>query len=190
MRMDLRKTISVGIIAALAGAMSVGYAGDKGNRGGGFWKAFEPSVDSEENVVVSLATDPTLNPEPACVAVQIGTNLLLDDLNGPDNPGGEVAPVDSVTLFATLDGVQLLNSGNAEYIESVECTTPGVNTSLHDLVNRFVDEGGEIVICPLCWKERKKLGEITEEPPAYGAVKADAFDIHDLFQYADKVISF
>jgi hypothetical protein len=186
--MNLRMILSAGLIAASAGAMSIGHAGDNGNRGDGFWKAFEPSVDGEENVVISLSADPTQNPEPACVAVQIGINLLLDDLNG-DMDGGNVTPVDSVTLFATLDGVQLLNPVNVGDIELAECTTPGVKESLHNLVNRFVAEGGEIVICPLCWKDRKLLGEV-EEPPTYDAVKATPFDIHDLFRYADKIISF
>lgn len=85
MRMDLIKSVSVGLVVALTAAVSVGYAVNSNNRGGGFWRAFESSVDSEETVVISLDAGPTISAEPACVALQIGMNLLMD---GGDIPKG------------------------------------------------------------------------------------------------------
>jgi hypothetical protein len=105
MHIDPKKTLLAGLFLALAAAASVGYAGD--DRGSGFWKPFEPSVDGQEDIVVSLSSDPREDAEPACVALQIGMNLLMNDLNG-DAPGGEVTPADRVVLFATLDGVYLV----------------------------------------------------------------------------------
>ena len=52
-----------------------------------------------------------------------------------------------------------------------------------DSVVKFVDEGGEILVCPLCAITRG----ITPEPPAK---MANAEAIHNLFLYADKVIDF
>ena len=199
MHMELRKIFSAGLIVALTAAMSVGYAGDNGKRGSGFWKAFEPSVDGGENIVISLSTNPTENAEPACVAIQIGMNLLMDDLNDEDDvsvPGGEVTPVDTVILFATLDGVELLVPGNLNPNPDPDndqlCLTKGGYKPLAGLLKKFVKVmGGEVIVCPLCWGERGYSGLPTTPPtpPTYGDI-GDAFDIHNLFLYADKVISF
>lgn len=185
MHIDPQKILSAGLFAVLAATMSVGYAdGDwDDDRKGGFWRALEPSVDREETVVISLASNPLDDPEPACVALQIGMNLLMDDLNGED-PGGKVTPADSVTLFATLDGVELVYEEND--FSSPDCLTPGGYAPLSGLLKKFVEQlGGEVVVCPLCWNVRG----YGETDPTYGIV-ANAFDIHELFLYADKVLGF
>jgi predicted peroxiredoxin len=179
MRIDLKKTLFTGLFVALAAGTSVGYAGS--DRGSGFWKPFEPSVDGPENVVISLGTDPTVDAEPACVALQIGMNLLMDDLNGTE-AGGKVTPADHVVLFATLDGVKLVAS-NSDL--SATCFTPGGQQPLSEILSQFLGRGGDVVVCSLCWNARGYL----ETQLTYGIV-AEASDIHSLFLYADKVIPF
>lgn len=182
MHIDLRRILSATLFAALAVPMSLGYASDDDDRRGGFWKALEPSVDREETVVVSLATDPRENSEAACVALQIAMNLLKSDLNG-DDPGGKVRPVDSLTLFLTLDGVELVAPGSD--FSDTWCVTPGEEKTLSELLGNFANMEADIVVCPLCWKDR-----YPGQTPEYDAIVATAFDIHDLFLYADKVLGF
>ena len=138
------------------------------------------SGDGFENVVISLKTDPTKDSEPACVALQIGMNLLM-------SPGG-AAPADDVTLFVTTGGVELINPDNSIHNRTNPkpvCTTPnGVKTaSLQDLLVGFQGLGGNIMICPLCATSRG----VTE--PTDG-VMGDGGSIHNLFLNADKVITF
>ena len=192
MGINLKKILSIGLAAALATTMSVGFADgdddddDEGSRNKHrVIKALEPSVDTKETIVISLATNPIDDPEPACVALQIGRNLLMNDLNGPIAEGGEVTPADSVTLFATLDGVELVYEKNN--LAEFECLTPGgIIKSLDTVLDEFLGQGGTILICPLCWSEREYNG--TE--PLYDATVASPFDIHDRFLTADKVITF
>lgn len=149
------------------------------------------SGDGYEKVVISLKTDPTKDPEPACVALQIGMNLLM-------SPGGAV-PADDVTLFVTTGGVELVNPHNSIHNRAkpkAVCTTPnGINTaSLQDLVVGFEGMGGSIMVCPLCAISRgfgvldPETGEI-QNPPTNGAM-GDGLSIHNLFLEADKVIDF
>ena len=180
MHIDPKKTLLAGLFLGLAAATSGGYAGD--DRGSGFWKPFEPSVDGQENIVISLSSDPTVDAEPACVALQIGMNLLMDDLNGATD-GGKVTPADRVVLFVTLDGVYLVAPDSN--LSEQKCLTSGGLKPLSGILSQFVTNGGEVVVCPLCWSERGYVGQA----PTYGTV-ADAFDIHSLFLYADKVITF
>lgn len=180
MHIDPKKTLLAGLFLALAAATSGGYAGN--DRGSGFWKPFEPSVDGQENIVVSLSSDPTEDAEPACVALQIAMNLLMDDLNGTA-AGGKVAPADRVVLFATLDGVFLVAPDSD--LTPQQCLTAGGLKPLSGILSQFVGLGGEVVVCPLCWAARGYAGS----PPTYGIV-ASAFDIHSLFLYADKAIAF
>jgi len=172
-----RKMLMAGLVAALATTMSVGYAEDE--------VVLEPSADGEEMIVISLGSNPRKDPEPACVALQIGMNLLMDDLNGA-NDGGEVIPADRVILFATLDGVELVAPDNNFSKKKYNCLTPDGEKPLSGLLSKFVEVmGGEVVVCPLCWAERGYAGTA----PTYGVV-ANAFEIHDLFLTADKVIGF
>lgn len=183
MRNDTKRALITGLFLVLGASASVGYAdNDRHDRRGGKW-AFEPSVDRQETVVVSLSSDPNEDAEPACVALQIAMNLLMDDLNGTE-PGGKVDPADSVTLFVTLDGVELV-APESDF-STTSCLTPDGPRPLSGLLSKFVTQlGGEVVVCPLCWSDRGYRGRL----PTYGIV-ASAFDIHDLFLYADKVLTF
>ena len=139
----------------------------------------DSSGDGAESIVISLHTDPTKDPEPACVALQIGMNLLSKDFG---------KPADDVTMFVTTGGVELVNPHNSIHNRTIPkpvCTTPkGVNTaSLQDLKGGFQKLGGKIVICPLCAMSR----DITK--PTDGKM-ASGKDIHNLFLIADKVITF
>ena len=142
--------------------------------------------DGAENVVISLNTDPTKDPEPACVALQIGMNLLMTDFDG--DGVDDVVAADDVTLFLTTGGVELINPHNSIYNRTkpkTVCTTPsGVNTaSLQALLQGFEMRGGKIMICPLCAASRGITEPTAGEP-------GSAVGIHNLFLYADKVITF
>lgn len=167
------------IAASLAIAGSVSYAAPGGSKGAGGW---EPSADHMESVVISLHTNPLTDPEPACVALQIGINLLMDTIPVAGNPI-PVTPADEVILFTTTDGVELINPEN-DFSEAV-CDTPAgpESRSLNQLLMGFVSLGGEAVACPLCAKRRG----ITD--PTYGFI-GDGVDIHNLFLFGDKVIDF
>jgi hypothetical protein len=105
-------------------------------------------------------------------------NLLM-------SPGG-AAPADDVTLFVTIGGVELINPHNSIYNRTKPksvCTTPDGLASLQDLLTGFQGLGGNVVICPLCATSRG----ITE--PVTGDM-GDGLGIHNLFLYADKVITF
>ena len=179
MHIDPKKTLLAGLFLGLAAATSGGYADS--NRGSGFWKPFEPSVDGQENIVISLSSDPTVDAEPACVALQIGMNLLMDNISGT-----AVTPADRVVLFATLDGVYLVAPDSD--LTAQQCLTAGGPKRLSGILSQFVGLGGEVVVCPLCWSERG-YGGPTPTAPTVGIV-ATALDIHSLFLYADKVIPF
>ena len=138
------------------------------------------SADGEERVVISLKTDPTKDPEPACVALQIGMNLLMSPAGAP--------PADDVTLFLTIGGVELVNPHNSIYNRNkpkIVCTTPdGVKTaSLQDLLTGFEGLGGNVMICPLCADSRGITDTVTGD-------RGTGLTIHNLFPNADKVITF
>jgi hypothetical protein len=184
-------TIAASLVAGLAASVPVGYAAPANGVVANVVENLEPSVDQRESVVVSLATDPQQDPEAACVALQIGMNLLMNDL---DQDGeADAIPADDVTLFVTLDGVYLV-APDLDF-GSTLCTTPKNEKSLADLLQGFQNAGGEVLVCPLCWKDRgygpdpSTTPPTPLTPPASGGV-ANAFDIHELFLYADKVISF
>ena len=119
------------------------------------------STDGLERVVIALKTNPIRDPEAACVALQIGMNLLMSDVNGSD-AGGEVDPADMVTLFPTLDGVEIVSDRMAmrgtlpngkpkPYPAHLYCTTPSGEVPLPELVYGFVNmPNAEVVVCPLC----------------------------------------
>jgi hypothetical protein len=196
MDIDLMR-VFVPVVASLALVAASAATGAPGKSKAGGW---EPSADHVEDVVVSVKTDPLEDPEAACVAIQIGINLLSDDLNG-DDPGGQVTPADDVTLFLTLGGVNVL---------SPEVMTPGddaptcfsfdkdgmpVEPPLHALIDRFWMEGGNIMVCPLCWFSRYMDDGSMPVPPSSSEVAPEELigngaRIHDLFLKADKVIDF
>ena len=113
-------------------------------------------------------------------------NLLMSDLNGDEID--DVVPADDVTLFLTTGGVELVNPHNSIYNRTKPkpvCTTPdGVNTaSLQALLQGFKMRGGKVMICPLCATSRGITEPTAGEP-------GTAVGIHNLFLYADKVITF
>ena len=171
----VRKLILAVVAVTLSITGSVSYAEDRS------------STDGFEQVVISIKSNPLKDPEPSCVAIQIGMNLLMDTVpvNGNNIP---VIKAERVILFPTIDGVELINPDNRinkPKNPKLVCDTPGgENTaSLSQLLNGFVGLGGEIVICPLCADSRGI------DEPTLGA-KGNAEDIHNLFLYADKVIDF
>jgi hypothetical protein len=181
-------SVSLGIAATLSNA------GPGKSNGIGGW---EPSADQKEAIVVSIKTDPTSGEsieeireaaEPACIALQIGTNLLKDMVAVGEN-NIPVTPADGVTLFTTIGGVELINPDADKQVildDETVCFAPypgGMFQSLNQLLEKFVSNGGEIVVCPLCAMSRG----IVPVPPA---TMANAEDIHNLFLYADKVIDF
>lgn len=182
MKINLKKFLFATLFAVAGTALAMGQARADGGKG-------PPVFDEEENIVVSLQTSPFLNAEPACVGVQIATNLLLADVNGPD-PGGEVTPAGSVTLFVTLQGVDAVSprmDGLTEENAPVElyCTTPQGDKLLPDLIAGFVDKGGKILVCPLCWTTR-----YPGATPLFDADVGNGVTVHNLFLEADKVIDF
>jgi sulfur relay (sulfurtransferase) complex TusBCD TusD component (DsrE family) len=142
----------------------------------------QSSMDNAEQIVISIRTDPLK--EPACVALQIGMNLLM-----PVVDEVAVIPADTVTLFLTIDGVELVNPDNQinkRKKPKLDCNTPaGENTaSLAGLLQKFASmPGAGVLICPLCSSSRG----ITE--PTQGK-DATADEINNLFLFAGKVIDF
>ena len=173
------------LVAVMMAAASTAYAAPGTSTGAGGW---EPSADHVESVVISVKTDPLLDPEPACVALQIGMNLLMDSIEVRDSTGEvikiAVTPADEVILFPTIGGVELVDPSNIALHEEL-CLTPGGMKSLHFLMGAFVAMGGEIVSCPLCLMARGI--DFNDVSPG---VVADGVMIHDLFLYADKLIDF
>ena len=200
------KIILTILVSSLGLAASVSNAAPGKSNGAGGW---EPSADQQENIVISLKTDPTAGKtppltdedvaeiekaaEPACVALQIGSNLLSNMVTVGENDI-PVTPADKVVLFTTIGGVEIINPSedNQEILnDDTVCFAPHEDEdgnfkptqSLNQLLDKFVAAGGEIVVCPLCAITRG----ITPEPPAK---MGNAEDIHTLFLYADKVIDF
>jgi hypothetical protein len=189
-----RVLIITSIVFTLGIAGSFANAAPGKSNGVGGW---EPSADQVENIVISIKTDPTVGEnideireaaEPACVALQIGINLLKDMVKVGDN-NIPVTPADRVTLFTTVGGVQLVNPDEEKQAildDETVCFAPDDGVlfqSLNQLLGKFSSNGGEIVVCPLCAITRGIM-------PAPPATMANAEDIHNLFLYADKVIDF
>ena len=170
------------------------------------------AVESEtQDVVVTLQQDPLENLEASCVAIQIGMSSQL-------------AMGSNVTLFTTLGGVGVVNNevlealypdddvgypgrgrGHAQGRDKGKrsqpelCVVGGpdgslVRLPLRDLLDRFVDMQGDIVVCPLCWFSRNP--ETLEDPEALAellyepAVIGGSDSIPSLFHDANEVIDF
>jgi hypothetical protein len=191
------KRVFLPLMAGLALAFASSTQGAPGKSKAGGW---EPSADHVEDVVISVKTDPLEDPEAACVAIQIGINLLSDDLNG-DDPGGQVTPADDVTLFLTLGGVNVLSprvmtpepQEAGPLCFSFDKNGIPITPPLSALIDRFWLEGGNIMVCPLCWFSRYP-DELPVPPPSSDVAPAELIGngagIHDLFLKADKVIDF
>ena len=116
-----------------------------------------------KDTVISVQTNPLDDPQPACVALQLGTGLL--------NAGSRV------TIFATLGGVGV---AYAPTVNNPSILCQRVNqlgqlqaaVPLKNVVDGYLAAGGEILACPLCW--------VVE----YGDLPASAAD---LYTYGDQV---
>jgi hypothetical protein len=133
--------------------------------------------------------------EAACVATALARNLQM----------AATSSGQSVGMFPALAGVKLANErflidskagaelcfdpDEDEYgYESSDfgVAVPDDYTLLIDLVRQFLDVGGRMVVCPLCWFSR-------EYPPGDlidGAIIGDQQTVGPLFLKAKKVIDF
>ena len=132
-------------------------------------------------IVVSLKQDPNTEEgaEAACVAIQMA-KLLQKKKNA------------RVTMFPSLGGVDI---AHVEFLaDGPECFTLTSEgevkwIDLSKLVAGFVDDGGKILVCPLCWISR--YGKPTEETLIPGATLGNADSMSELFfNQAHKVIDF
>lgn len=181
---------------SIAGAVSNASPGE--GKGYGHWGSYDYD---DQFVVISIKTDPTVDPEPACVAVQIGINLLKDNAT---DLAGNVYPVEpaDVTLFITTGGAELIDPRHYEEGGALTgnlCFKPGegglVQVPISELLNTYESLDGEILICPLCAFSRgigteemvdMGMAEVTPTRGEFGG----GVDIHNLFMEADKVIDF
>ena len=169
------------------------------------------AIESEiQDVVITLQQDPFENLEASCVAIQIGMSQLAMGSN--------------VTLFPTLAGVGVVNNEvletlypdddagrpgkaqghayghrNTKWAEPEHCVVGKPDGSivmmpLRDLLDGFVNAGGQILVCPLCWYSRypetmehpELLSELLYEPAVMGGPSTIPF----LFNDANKVIDY
>ena len=201
-----RKLVLAALAASLTFVGSQALAAPSKSQGAGGW---EPSADHLESVVITVQSNPVsgydpdpedLNDawealaqsaEPACVALQIGINLLMDTVPSREGPAA-VVPVDGVILFPTVDGIELVNPANGTPggddgpLNEPVCTTPAgpATGTLNGLLQAFVGAGGQVLSCPLCAGPR-----LMGESPNFGGI-ADGEEVLNLFLYADKVIDF
>ncbi len=94
--------------------------------------------------------------EAACVAMAIAHNFQMGYQYGMDLPPG-VKAWQPVAVFPSLGGVTLANeqllvdSGLAEE----ECPyAENASKPLAQMIRDYMDAGGRLVICPLCWYSR------------------------------------
>jgi len=137
------------------------------------WTSNAPPIQAgiAQDVVISLKLNPMSNPEAACLSVTMARALK----------GGD--PSANVTLFPTLDGVAM---GDSKVVSSrrFKCTTPWGELSLQENLEAFLDgDNNNMVVCPLCWKER-----YGNQLPDYGVLNNDA--VGALLLNAEKVIDF
>ena len=145
-----------------------------------------------QKVVISLQQDPGGDGlEAACVALQLGMGLMKS--------GAEV------TLFATLDGIYIADAETYGYkgkrlawgksegpgpANPPICDTlspEGVlgEAPLEAILFKFLDAGGEILLCPLCNAVRQPY-----DPIAPGDERIYAASPMPLLMGADKVIDY
>ena len=167
------------VFVTLFVAGTVSYAGPGKSQSGNGW---ELSANHVETVAISVKTDPLVDPEAACIALQIGMNLLMDSIK-VDGEFVSVKPADEVILFPSLGGVELINPQNDDVFSDPICTTPSGPKTLNQLLFGFDKLGGVVLACPLCAARRG----ITA--PTYGSI-ANGVEIHSLFLYSDRVIDF
>lgn len=107
-----------------------------------------------QNIVIGLQGDPYFDSDPACVAIQLGSLLLSENLEGSP-------PTVAVTLFASVEGVGIADAHALNKSKTI-CATlvPDPDNppymmlaeiDLYDVVQGFLNAGGEILACPMCW---------------------------------------
>lgn len=177
-----RKLVLAATVFAMTVASSASYADDEDHH---------QDRDDSEYVAITLGTSPVPTrhdpeaQEAACVALQLGMNLLSPIVPDSTNTPTAVEPADRVVLFPTLGGVELINPHTD--LTTLMCKTPGEHgledISLAKVLAGFVAAGGEIIVCPLCAYARNIF------EPSYGTM-GSGVSIHELFIDADKVLSF
>jgi predicted peroxiredoxin len=95
-----------------------------------------------KDTVISVQTDPKIEAEPVCVALQLGTGLL--------KAGSKV------TIFATLGGVGIANAVTYDADVPPQCNAfveveLENDVPLYQILGGYLAAGGEILVCPLCW---------------------------------------
>ena len=161
---------------AVTGSIQFVQADWKFNAGG--ISAIDP-----QDVVITLKSDPNHDPEAACLAVTFARSLS-------GNPNA------NVTLFVTLDGVNLASDKyiSKRRLKEYECTTPfdPPHVTLKENLVAFIGPDGEyrddLVVCPICWKERYR-----DDIPDYGVLPgptAPPNAIGAMIFNADKILDF
>lgn len=150
-----------------------------------------------QEIVISLQSDPLKDQEPACVTLQLGMGVL----GSRSRASGEEGDDDEVTIFATLDGVGIANKKvmarpELSVARKKLCKTVSPSGELMDpiplpvMLDRYLDAGGKILACPLCWVIKfgdleKSMGDLYEyDGQVYIASPVP------LFLEADKVIDY
>lgn len=133
--------------------------------------------DTNQDIVISLQSNPLTDPERACLAVTFARMLKGQGAN--------------VTLFVTLDGVPL---ADASVVSSprFKCDIPEQFPeeeeviSLEENLDKFLGPNPQgnpnMVVCPLCWKSR-----YGSEIPDNGTKSAN---IGTMILNADKILDF
>lgn len=138
------------------------------------------SASDPQDIVISLKSDPNQDPEAACLAVTFARSLS-------GNPNA------NVTLFVTLDGVNLASDSyiSKRRLKKYECTTPfdPQHVTLQENLDAYLMGNNEnLVVCPICWKER-----YGDELPDYGVLPgedAPSNAIGLMIFNADKILDF
>ena len=145
--------------------------------------AVQAADGTGQNIVVSVQKNMynEAGYESACIAVSIATLLQS---NGA-----------SVTLFGTLDGVGIANDLTLSYVDAYaiwvgdyRCVTSSGEKLLTELVTGFVNAGGSIMACPICWNTR--YGTEAADQLTAGAQIGTTATLADLSFGADKVLDF
>lgn len=138
-------------------------------------------ASEENNFVVSVKSNlyDVKGYEAGCVALK--TALLLMDKGA------------TVTLFPSLDGINIVNKTQLTYIDAVsefvheyKCKTSAGMKLLGELVAEFTQAGGTIIACPLSWNTR-----FDDESDLNDNAKVGSADsLADMFMKAEKIIDY
>ena len=134
-------------------------------------------IDTDQDIIISLQSNPMTDPERACLAVTFARMLKGGGAN--------------VTLFVTLDGVSLADDSVVSS-PRFKCDIPEPFPedeeviSLEENLGKFLgpDPKGnpDMVVCPLCWKSR-----YGSEVPDNGTKAAN---IQTMIFNAEKILDF